>query len=194
LLGDVVKDYSRTVMLKAADVNTRQLEREFSALEQQAAKALQQEGFTKGRIKFQRAVAMRYIGQSFEIDVNWGKTFEQQFHALHRERYGYADSSRPTEIVSLRLKAIGVTEKPTLRRAASHKPHAPEVAYTAKVFLSERASSIPVYEREKLATGASFTSPALVTEYSSTTLIPAGWQVEVDGWLNLLISKKEAKR
>jgi N-methylhydantoinase A len=194
LLGDVVKDYSRTVMLKAADVNTRQLEREFSALEQQAAKALQQEGFTKGRIKFQRAVAMRYIGQSFEIDVNWGKTFEQQFHALHRERYGYADSSRPTEIVSLRLKAIGVTEKPTLRRAASHKTPAPEVAYTAKVFLSERDSSIPVYEREKLATGASFTSPALVTEYSSTTLIPVGWQVEVDGWLNLLISKKEAKR
>ncbi len=194
LLGDVVKDYSRTVMMKIADADTRQLEREFAMLERQAANDLSREGFAKERIKFHRAVAMRYVGQSFEIDVSWSKTFERQFHALHRERYGYADASRPTEIVSLRLKANGITDKPKLRRFTASKPHAPASTYTAKVFLNERASRVPVYEREKLATGASFTSPALVTEYSSTTLIPAGWQVEVDGWLNLLITKKAAKR
>ncbi|MBI3653140.1 MAG: hydantoinase/oxoprolinase family protein [Acidobacteria bacterium] len=189
LLGDVVKDYSRTVMVKTALMNRRKLEREFVALEREAHKDLITEGFTKERQKLARSVAMRYVGQSFEIELAWQENFEQKFHALHQERYGYADASRQTEIVSLRLKATGVTDKPRLRRSALRQPAAPQVASIARVFLTERASRVPVYRRDDLSTGAQFSGPAIVTEYSSTTLIPAHRTVEVDAWLNLIITQ-----
>lgn len=189
LLGDVVKDYSRTVMLKTAEMNKRSIESEFAALESEAFQDLTAEGFARDKQKLERAVAMRYVGQSFEIDLSWNEKFERNFHALHKERYGYADVLRPTEIVSLRVKATGVTDKPRLRRSTADNQDVPKAAYHTKVFLSERASRVPVYLRDDLQAGAQFKGPAIVTEYSSTTLIPAGRKIEVDAWLNLLISQ-----
>jgi N-methylhydantoinase A len=55
------------------------------------------------------------------------------------------------------------------------------------VFLAERASGVPVYARDNLNVGARLVGPAIITEYSSTTLIPPRCRVEVDPWLNLLI-------
>src|SRR6185436_5537132 len=94
LLGDVVKDYSRTVMIKTSELDMRTLERGFAGLESEAVRDLKREGFDKDERKLMRSVAMRYAGQSFEIDVPWSKRFGAKFHEAHRERYGYSDSSR----------------------------------------------------------------------------------------------------
>jgi N-methylhydantoinase A len=187
LLGDVVKDYSRTVMLKTEASKQQAIERGFAELEREAMKDLKGEGFAANRIKLARAVAMRYVGQSFEIDVAWGNRFESRFHAAHRERYGYSDAGRATEIVSLRVRATGVTDKPRLRRSSS-KQRKVAPRHTADVYLSERAERVPVYARDDFDAGLSLRGPAIITEYSSTTLIPAGRNVVVDEWLNLLVT------
>jgi N-methylhydantoinase A len=189
LLGDVVKDYSRTVMMKTAGLDFAAVEKAYAALERQALRDLRTEGFTAERARLIRSAAVRYVGQSFEIEVPSTKRLEASFHAAHRERYGYADPSRATEIVSLRVRGIGVTDKLKLKRAALRKTHAPEPGLSAKVFLSERPSRVPVYERDQLHPGASFNGPAVIREYSSTTLIPSGWRVEIDLWRNLVIAK-----
>jgi N-methylhydantoinase A len=190
LLGDVVKDYSRTVMVNTAGLDFAAVKTAYASLERQALRDLKTEGFTAERAKLIRLAAVRYVGQSFEIEVPCTKRLEASFHAAHRERYGYADRSRPTEIVSLRLRGIGVTDKLKLKRAASFKTHTAEPALSAKVFFDERPSRVPVYRREQLHPGASFNGPAVISEYSSTTLIPSGWRVEIDLWRNLVIAKK----
>ncbi|MFL6273613.1 MAG: hydantoinase/oxoprolinase family protein [Blastocatellia bacterium] len=187
LLGDVVKDYSRTVMLKPADHDRRAIERRFAQLEREATINIKREGFAANRIKLARSVAMRYAGQSFEIDVAWGNRFDSRFHAAHRERYGYADAKRATEIVSLRVRATGVTDKPRLRRASSGR-HKVVPRHEAKVYLNERASRVPVYVRDDFTVGLKLQGSAIITEYSSTTLIPAARTVTVDEWLNLIIT------
>jgi N-methylhydantoinase A len=187
LLGDVVKDYSRTIMLKTAGLDWSAIERSFATLEHQARRDLKGEGFTADRAKVIRSAAVRYIGQSFEIEVPFNKRLEALFHAAHNERYGYADQLRATEIVSLRLRALGVTDKPPLKAISSAKSKTPEPEYLSKVYLKERASSVPVYPRKQLRPGARFSGPAIIAEYSSTTLIPDGWRVSVDSWLNLII-------
>jgi N-methylhydantoinase A len=187
LLGDVVKDYSRTVMLKTEASKQQAIERGFAQLEREAASDLKGEGFAANRIKLARSVAMRYVGQSFEIDVAWSNRFESRFHAAHRERYGYSDAERATEIVSLRVRATGVTDKPRLRRsAAKSRKVAPR--HTADVYLAERAERVPVYARDDFDAGLNLRGPAIITEYSSTTLIPAGRKVVVDEWLNLIVT------
>ena len=193
LLGDVVKDYSRTVMVKTAGLDFAAVETAYAALERQALRDLKTEGFTAKRAKLIRSTAVRYVGQSFEIEVPCTRRLEASFHAAHRERYGYADPSRATEIVSLRLRGIGITDKLKLKRAASLKTHMAEPRLSAKVFFDERPSRVPVYEREQLQPGASFNGPAVISEYSSTTLIPSGWHVEIDLWSNLVIARKSSE-
>jgi N-methylhydantoinase A len=188
LLGDVVKDYSRTVMLKVAGLDFTRVERGYGALEKQALRDLKREGFQAERTKIVRSAAVRYAGQSFEIDVPFTPRLEARFHAAHRERYGYADTSRATEIVSIRVRGVGVTDKPLLNRLASRKTHLAVPDHDAKVYLTGRASRIPVYSRERLHPGAVISGPAIVAEYSSTTLITVGWTAGVDPWLNLIIA------
>jgi N-methylhydantoinase A len=187
LLGDVVKDYSRTVMLKTATGERRLLEKAFAQLEREAATDLKREGFAADRIRLARSVAMRYVGQSFEIEVAWSSRFESRFHAAHRERYGYADAARATEIVSLRVRATGVTDKPRLPRSSTRQRKAAP-RHTADVYLAERAERVPVYAREDFNAGMKLQGPAIITEYSSTTLIPARQTVAVDEWLNLIVT------
>jgi N-methylhydantoinase A len=189
LLGDVVKDYSRTVMVRTTSADRQTLESHFDKLVRQATVDLAREGFGEDRLKFSRVAAMRYVGQSFEIDIPWGKRFEEAFHSAHRERYGYADTSRPTEIVSLRLRASGLTDKPRISQTRSRARQTSKPIRTAKVYLASRPTEVPVYSRDDLKGGMRFNGPAIVTEYSSTTLIPAGRRVEADPWLNLIITE-----
>ena len=188
LLGDVVRDYSRTVMVRTASMDRQVLQSHFEKLARQATIDLAGEGFSEDRLKLTRVAAMRYVGQSFEIDIAWGKRFEEAFHSAHRERYGYADSTRPTEIVSLRLRAAGITSKPRIGKTRSRGHRIPKPIRTAKVCLTARPTRIPVYSRDELKAGMRLNGPAVIIEYSSTTLIPRGRRVETDHWLNLIIT------
>jgi N-methylhydantoinase A len=188
LLGDAVRDYSRTVMVNTKGLDLKAIEREFAALEREASHDLVVEGLREDRIRLARSVAMRYVGQSFEIEVAWSRRFESTFHAAHQQRYGYSDRLWPTEIVSIRVRAIGVTDKPRLQRLRLCRPYKPKPSFIASVYLTERPPPTPVYSREQLSAGASLTGPAIITEYSSTTLIPPSRKVQVDPYLNLLIS------
>jgi N-methylhydantoinase A len=45
----------------------------------------------------------------------------------------------------------------------------------------------PIYARERLHAGDSLTGPALVTEYSSTTVLPPNCNLRVDGYGAMVI-------
>jgi N-methylhydantoinase A len=201
LLGDVVKDYSRTLMVKTSELDHRQLEAAFKKLEENAKRDLAIEGFKGKRVSMIRIAAIRYIGQSFEIDVPWSPDFDSHFHRAHQQRYGYADPSRPTEVVSARVRATGITDKPSLRKSRNRTPsRAARPRYYAPAVMPQpadhgaatrvpRAASTPIYDRVDLAPGATARGPAIILEYSSTTLIPAGWVARVDPWLNIVLMR-----
>ncbi len=52
------------------------------------------------------AADLRYQGQSFELTVPLGGDLAADFHASHAERYGYADESRPVELVAVRTADV----------------------------------------------------------------------------------------
>jgi N-methylhydantoinase A len=133
-------------------------------------------------------LALRYRGQSFELEIPAQGDVLTAFHQAHQARYGHSDEGRAVEIVSLRLRAIGVTEKPALAAANRCKAHQAKPARTAPVVLTGKLESLPVYERETLRPGAQLTAPSIVVEYGSTTLIPTGWQAAVDRWQNLVLT------
>jgi N-methylhydantoinase A len=213
LLGDVVKDYSRTLMLATTKLDRRAIEWEFKNLEGLATRDLATEGFGGKDLRISRSVAVRYTGQSFEIDVPWTERFERDFHDSHKVRYGYADLERATEIVGIRIRSTGITHKPTLRRfrpLRSASPPRPSHHFAAIMPAAARKaapnrsikqtstrvgqSRTPVYDRERLSPGAMVNGPAIFTEYSSTTLVPGGWTATVDPWLNIVLESSYGSR
>ena len=107
LLADAVKDYTRTVFIGGDELSPRKIEDAFRPMEKQAHADLAAEGFKRGSVLLQRSVAMRYVGQSFELEVPLGPDLQESFHEAHRKRYGHADPSRSIEAVNIILRAVG---------------------------------------------------------------------------------------
>jgi N-methylhydantoinase A len=196
LLADVIKDYSKTVMLTidagaSSSTNESELRHQFSQMQEEARRELRTEGFANAQIQLQKSLAMRYRGQSFELEVPFATQLREsltQFHQTHHERYGHSDSAAAVEIVSTRLRGIGLTEKPELKPMRKQK-RTPQPAADALVRFDRKPQRVPVYERECLPVGCVLTAPALIVEYGSTALLPIGWHAEVDGWRNLLLRR-----
>ncbi|HEX6624129.1 MAG TPA: hydantoinase/oxoprolinase family protein, partial [Pyrinomonadaceae bacterium] len=190
LRADVSKNLSRTVMLEVGgDGRTASIERAFRGMEREARAALRREGFGEARQRHERTVAARYKGQSFELEIAWdgGRRVVERFHREHEARYGYAQGVASIEVVSARLRSAGLVEKskdesPRRARGRAAAPHA-----TAPVLFEEGRLSVAVYRREELAAGARLEAPCVVTEYSSTTLVPPGARASVDARGNLII-------
>jgi N-methylhydantoinase A len=185
LVADVIKDQSRTVMLTYGPKEIRKLGKVFGELEKEATVLLRTEGFPRSRQRHDRALAMRYRGQSFELEVrNSTGDLAEAFHRLHRERYGYAREQSEIEIVSARLRSFGLVEKLPQRKIASGrtKPHGKVTAY-----FGGRKGTAALYRRDELLAGTKLQTPCIVTEYSATTLIDAGSKARIDGFGNLLI-------
>jgi N-methylhydantoinase A len=194
LRADVVKSSSRTLMLEVggdAKAQAASVERAFVRMEREARAALKREGFDEERQRHERSIAARYAGQSFELEVAWdgGGRVVERFHREHEARYGYAQSADSVEVVSARLRSAGLVEglkdeRPRRVKTSNLnvRPHR-----TARVHFDEGARDVAVYRREELPAGARLKSPCVVTEYSSTTLVPAGSQASVDGRGNLIV-------
>ncbi len=190
LLSDVLKDYSQTVMLAQEEIAPGRLEAVFARLEERARADLQAEGFSLERILLSRFVDLRYAGQAFELSLPFTREFIADFHRAHERRYGYADPTRKIELVTVRVKARGITEKlsfrPKERRATVAEPVA-----RRPVYVREGAGPVawetPFYWREALAPGTAITGPAIILEYSATTVIPPGWRADVDEYENVIL-------
>jgi N-methylhydantoinase A len=188
LTADVVKEQSRTVMLEAKVESTRILEVIFREMEKQARLILLNEGFPDQKQKHERSLAVRYKGQSLELQIKMiqGRV-AAAFHRAHRARYGYAQEGNAVEIVSARLRSSGIVDKTKPkssknRRSAVVKPHD-----FAQVYFERKKIRASVYRREDLSSGARLRVPCIVTEYSGTTIIPRAVSVRVDRYGNLVI-------
>jgi N-methylhydantoinase A len=155
------------------------------------------------RIALELSLDLRYVGQSFEITTPVGRAagrtgaapdsmpglqeIAARFHRLHRQRYGHASPTEPIEIVNLRVKAIGRTDKPAFAAEAEQEPDAgAAIVRQGQVIFSDGQQSLaPVYDRTLLHAGNCFAGPAIVVQMDATTVVPPGWCARVDGYRNL---------
>ncbi|HEV2297937.1 MAG TPA: hydantoinase/oxoprolinase family protein [Candidatus Acidoferrales bacterium] len=194
LRADAVKDFSKTIFLSvdSEPQARRELQRHFSAIERQAVRDMRQEGFVPRQIGIERLLDMRYIGQAFELTVPAGRGFARSFHRAHEKRYGYSDPKRAVEVVNIRARAIGLTPKPELSRLRTGGNDS-RVAIMEKrdVSFAGKRLATPVYDRSRLLADNRLRGPAIVAEYSATTVIEPGWQGHVDAYGNLILERAQ---
>src|SRR5690242_19458029 len=186
LVSDVIKDHSRTVLWRSLrELPWARLETEFSKLERAAVRAFRSEGWT-GQIRHHRTLDVRYRGQGYELNVPFTRRLLDAFHDEHRRRYGYSHPEREVELVTLRLRS----QVPAPAGEFSKKMPPSEVANfkstSSQVVFNGRGRSTIIYQREQLRPGKKLSGPAIVTEYSATTVIPPGMRFHMDNARNLI--------
>ena len=194
-IADVVKDYSRTVMLRGGDVDRDRLEEEFHGMERLAREELRREGLPVEEMAARRYLDARYVGQSYELSIDYPpartdlvRSISGSFYRAHLQRFGYADRAEPVEVVNLRLKLELVVEKPHLdpQPIGPADPTGARIGVAAVVFQGGSWDT-PLYLRDTLRTGNLFQGPALVLQMDTTTVVPPGWTGEVDPFGNLVL-------
>jgi N-methylhydantoinase A len=188
LVSDVVKDYSRTVLWRTSErLPFVQADREFSILQRKAERDFRQEGW-KGAIRHQCSVDVRYPGQGYELNVPFTRQLMKSFQSEHKRRYGYSYSDRGVELVTLRLRATIKSGQATNLRVKTTSSRGQRTSpERAPVLFGGRKISTAIYARELLPPGKKYSGPAVVTEYSATTVVPKGKRFGLDRSGNLVI-------
>jgi N-methylhydantoinase A len=175
-------------------VSRANLQKEFRKLEVAARKEFREERW-RGALHCERSLDLRYRGQGYELNVPIVPTTENvtaRFHDEHQRRYGYHHAGREIELVTLRLRARLRTPQlkgPSVtRQQTARKPSARAAPVErAAVFFHDKAVITPVFERADLVPGRAMRGPAVITEYSATTVIPPRKRFWVDAAGNLMI-------
>ncbi len=209
LFADVVKDYSQTVLWRFStgdETLVEALDTGFDGLLTRAENEMKAEGFLSEQLKIDRSLDMRYEGQSYELNIPYSDERRAQsnsrdwvpeplllesFHTAHAQRFGYARTDAPVEIVNLRLTATGETDKPPIQSSPLSDADASD-AFTGQgpVIFEGEALRTDFYRREALRPGNQIAGPAIVTEFSATTVIPPNFSAVVDAYQNLILTRK----
>lgn len=176
LLADATRDYAAGV-LGRTDIETL-----FASLERRARR--EAPGAT-----IERSADLRYRGQSYELNVPWKSQAKATaaFHGEHARIYGYGLPGREVEAVTIRLRARQSVSKPRFVRT-KRAPTSKSDAKVRRVWVAGAWRRTPVWDRDGLGS-LSRRGPALIADYGSTTLIPAGWRFRVDTSANLIIER-----
>jgi N-methylhydantoinase A len=204
LLSDIVKEVSQSVLLQVPAAGTfrrnaaafQDLQSRLARLARKAREEMKKEGFPTERARAELSLDVRYAGQAYELRVPFARDFRQRFHREHERAYGYADAGRQMEIVNLRLRLVIPTPKPRVRaQPARVFRNLQKAAVKRKpVWFGERFWPTTFYRRADLGPGARFSGPAVIVEYSSTTVVPPDFDCRVDGSGNLALTCRDKGR
>jgi N-methylhydantoinase A len=191
LLADTVRDYSRTVMLPGGAMES--IGDSFTELEKRGVEEFAAEGLQGVAL---RTVDVRYRRQGYELNVPYDTqapaSAVEAFHRQHQQRYGFCDVKRSVEIVNLRLRMITAGEPYSPAQGEPVLGDGNEARYAVRdVYFDGKFVPSRLYRREQLKPGDRIQGPAMITEYTSATVLPPDCCAQVDGLGNLVITFNE---
>ncbi len=196
LVADLKNDFIRTLYRDVSPALSGELKDAAQALGQDATDWLSREHGEGLEHRLSFSSDMRYRGQSFEIEVpletDWVRqgdlaAIRAAFDAQHECIFGHADKTAPVQMINLRLVITSPTAKPHLSPIATGTG-SPSPRGAVACHIDAGSRSVPLYRREDCLAGQSIAGPAIIAQDDSTTCVPPGMRVDVDGFGNLVIT------
>lgn len=198
LSADVASDFVKSIFLHP-DSDPSAMSEAYAKLKVEALEWIQAEAPFLKEHTLMLSAGMRYLGQSYEINVAlelpWVESGDWQaaaraFHETHHRMYSHSQPALAVEMMDLRLRISGAMPKPPL-------PLPPQVAEgTAapkgsqrRVYLDGKPVEVPIYRRADLSGGHVFTGPALVDQNDTTVFMPPAWSGSVHASGSLLLTR-----
>ena len=189
-LGMVVADqgrqFSKTLSVDLQQVDAKQLEEQFAQLEELGIDQLSGEGLEISDLLIRRSADLRYLGQSYTLNIDWHSlpVARDHFEQLHLKRYGF------THDVGIELLTIRANiSKENTRFVMPPLIAEPECNNKQRCKVYGEAEDVKLVSRASLRQGEQVIGPVVITEYSATTYIARSWSVTVDEFGNLVLEK-----
>ncbi|HWT10270.1 MAG TPA: hydantoinase/oxoprolinase family protein [Roseomonas sp.] len=199
LLTDLRADFAATKLLPAAAGSVGEVAAAFDGLVTRAEEWFRHEEIAAADQHMTRTADMRYAGQNYELAVPLPEgpvtaatiaALAEGFAEAHKQRYGFIAEGEPVQLVTLRLEATGRVKKAELKSYPDAGPDASGAIIGERdVWFPEAGAFVhtPIYSRDKLAPGNTFTGPAIVEQMDTTTVVLPGMHARVDAYLNLIL-------
>jgi N-methylhydantoinase A len=198
LVADLKNDFIRTIYCDVTEGEIAALAPTLDRLEDSARAWLAAQAYRdEGKMRW--TADMRYLGQSFEIETEieagWLRSgnaaaVTTAFHREHERLYGHADTDAAVQMINLRLVITGATQKPALLEIPeAGGPLQPGNAVEG--WFDGRSWKTHVYHREQFASGHRLQGPAIIAQDDTTTVVPPGFELFVDRFGNLIITREE---
>jgi N-methylhydantoinase A len=198
IMSDVKHDYVQSKMAPISEITASEMNTMFARLQAHASEELAADGFAPDAIRIEHALDMRYAGQGYEITMPCDAVplgdegialLRRQFDKQHKAMFGHSAPSEPVEIVSYRVRGLGLVppiEMPRFTRTGATLGDA--LRETRRVRFDGMDVDCPVYQRDKLDVGLTVPGPAILDQFDCTTVIYAGQSGCVDEWKNLIVT------
>ena len=186
LVADVIKDYTRTIMLPG-DTPPERIQLALDPLLEQAMSDLISEGIPRENIRLEPQLDVRYLGQSYELTIPFAGPVAVGFHQAHERQYGYSRPDAQLEIVNVRVRGTGLIEPPPLE-AKLPSGSLPELLDYRRVNLGPVEKSVPFYNGENLRPGGRFDGPGVILRADTTIFVGPSDRYSIDEHQNILIT------
>lgn len=187
LTADLEYHALRTAFAVKGRLDIGRLQRLFDDMESELGAIFARDKVPKDRVRMLRQADLRYVGQGYElkIDLPDGALSEvaleqvwRAFHDRHREEYGHAFEASPIEIVTVKLRGLGLVDKLSAPPAYTVTGEPRQVGAGRCVFRVNdvlEAFETPHIERVSLPVDRKFEGPAILLQTDTTTVVPPGW-------------------
>ena len=137
------------------------------------------EGFQPDELITSSSVDVRFIGQSWEINIPLRpENLRDDFHLRHRELHGYTPKNRGWEIINVRLQVVGMRTHPNLDKLKPlrREPRQSPVDVRPVIWQNDTVET-PFYNWTELSPERTHHGPVVVLDDFSTVWVPPNFQV-----------------
>jgi len=179
LMAEARLDFARTFLQPVTDGALAQASKEFENLEAEARAKIGSD-FDVSGLGFEHDAELRYHGQKHTVRVRLPEPLTVDavitaFEAAYRARYGRVHPELTLDLFVLRLGALIPMPSPDLaqvgRTPAAARRLAPAKRRPVYFAVGGGRIETPVYRRSELPAGFELRGPAIIEEYSATTVI-----------------------
>lgn len=178
-------DLARTRVSALTDAALRDVDSGFEELEA-AAHATMAAELQSPTVKFDYWLDARYRGQTHTVRAAYfpsqgAAAFRESFETAYRLRYGHLNADCEVEVLGLRLGASAMVPCPELADLlTSVQTDSPTPQSEREVFFPGHGRlATPVWRRDSLPEGFTLNGPAVIEEFSSTTILQPGDQARI---------------
>ena len=192
LTADLEYHALRTAFAVKGALDIARLQTLFDDMEKELGAIFERDKVPAERVRMLRQADLRYVGQGYElkIDVPDGVLTEtaldavwRAFHDRHREEYGHAFEASPIEIVTVKVRGLGMVDKLAEPPAYKVSGEPRQVGAGRCVFRVNdvlETFETPHIERTSLPVDRRFDGPAILLQTDTTTVVPPGWTYWAD--------------
>jgi len=204
LISNLRHDYVRSyyALIKEGFVKVENINSLLKEMEEEGRVTLENERVPPDKVTFIYSGELRYEAQLNEIEVpiplangcfsmNELPQLQRGFNKRHDELYGYSLPDSDLEVVSLRVKAEGITEKPRFKEMPYMGKDASSAVKTIrKIYYNKDFLRVPIYDGSMVGHGNVVPGTAILEMPTTTIFVTPDFDLTCDNYGNYLLHPK----